>query len=967
MSSDDGQGVSDPALEKTVSAEEAGVTPGGGGVDGGRLAAGTKLGRYEIVEFIGGGGMGWVYRAKDTELEREVAIKVVQPTVAGPKGRDRLLAEARAMAKLRHRAVVPVFDVGEYAGGIYVAMALVKGGTLHDWMHAEARPWRQVVARFLEAGRGLVAAHAAGIVHRDFKPRNVLLGEGGEVMVADFGIASASADVGEGEGVAGGPRETTSIVGTPAYMAPEQAAGQAVDARADQYSFCVSLWEGLHGQRPQEAETRTQGALLERSPAAPKSRRRVPGWLTDAVARGFAPAPEKRWPTLAALLDRLEQGLGRGRRWLGLGAVAIAGAVVVSLKSSFLAPPPSVRATCDVPKGRIAQVWDAERAQRLTALLTAVDPQRGRERAARAVGAFDQAVRNWGAANVKACRETRIEHLQSEGMLAKRQDCLDRILAKVAAAVVALEGASDAKSLDGRMRVLDDMPVLDTCNDLAKLVEQPAPPQDPEQAREYAALSDELTAIDVDRLIGNVVDHRKRATAAIPRARALGNPRLLARLLDQLASALHNDGEYEEEVRFRKEAIAAAAEAHDDLAVADAWTSLVSTVAGDLGRPEEAATMLLSAEAAVARAGNPARFRYDLFENKVLIARSRGDLAAALSLIDEAVAFVAAAGGRDPGSDLANRMFIATGERAMTLEALGRRRDSIAAYRDTVALVTAKYGPNHAFLSPYLGNLALLHSALGEHAVAVETMRRALAIAEQHFDRSPRLAEMAWALGLVFVQAGRFEDAMPYLERALEMGRATMAPSDGRIADFLSAYGVALVGMGRTDPGIEQLIASIAIYQARKPTESLGMAQTHLGDAQAAARRWNDALLTYEAARATLTQTVGARSAKVAMAKLGPAILWTKRGQWGRALTAIDSILSEPYEDAAGVLTLARFWRAAAMIELKRPPQPAAADVRALVDALHADPTMNASVTDPVDAWVARRLGVAAVPVRSKP
>ena len=146
---DDGQGVSDAALEKKVSAEEAGVTPGGASGDGGRLTAGAKLGRYEIVEFIGGGGMGWVYRAKDTELEREVAIKVVQPTVAGPKGRDRLLAEARAMAKLRHRAVVPVFDVGEYAGGVYVAMALGKGGTLHDWMHAEPRPWRQVVARFL--------------------------------------------------------------------------------------------------------------------------------------------------------------------------------------------------------------------------------------------------------------------------------------------------------------------------------------------------------------------------------------------------------------------------------------------------------------------------------------------------------------------------------------------------------------------------------------------------------------------------------------------------------------------------------------------------------------------------------------------------------------------------------------------------------------------------------------------------
>ena len=329
MSTDEHHGALDPSFGAMVSAQQAGNAPGGAATDGGGLTVGTKLGRYAIVEFIDGGGTGWVYRAKDTELEREVAIKVVQPTVAGPKGRERLLAEARAMAKLRHRAVVPVHDVGEYAGGVYVAMALVTGGTLHDWMHAEARPWRQVVARFLEAGRGLVAAHAAGIVHRDFKPRNVLLGESGEVMVADFGIASASADAADdGEVTTPGALEATSIVGTPAYMAPEQAAGQAVDARADQYSFCVSLWEGLHGQRPQEAETRTQGALLERSPAAPTTRRRVPGWLTDAVARGFAPDPEKRWPTLGALLDVVERRLGRRRRRALIGGAA---AAVVSI------------------------------------------------------------------------------------------------------------------------------------------------------------------------------------------------------------------------------------------------------------------------------------------------------------------------------------------------------------------------------------------------------------------------------------------------------------------------------------------------------------------------------------------------------------------------------------------------------------------------------------------------------------
>jgi hypothetical protein len=461
---DDGQGVSDPALEKTVSAEEAGVTPGGASGDGGRLTAGAKLGRYEIVEFIGGGGMGWVYRAKDTELEREVAIKVVQPTVAGPKGRDRLLAEARAMAKLRHRAVVPVFDVGEYAGGVYVAMALVKGGTLHDWMHAEPRPWRQVVARFLEAGRGLVAAHAAGIVHRDFKPRNVLVGDGGEVMVADFGIASASVEAGD-DGATGSAREATSIVGTPAYMAPEQAAGQTVDARADQYSFCVSLWEGLHGQRPQEAETRTQGALASAT-EAPKSRRRVPGWLTDAVARGFAPAPEKRWPTLAAMLDRLERGLARRRRGLAAAGAACVGVAALTI---FMAKRSGAQNPCPPPdelEFGVEHRAEIERAFRATGAAGVEDVL------GRVIPPLSDYVASWRARMVQSCRATHVSRTQSAELLDRRTMCLASRRAHVTGLLDTFTRA-DRRVVANAVGAVDALPSLGPCDRTDSLRAQP--------------------------------------------------------------------------------------------------------------------------------------------------------------------------------------------------------------------------------------------------------------------------------------------------------------------------------------------------------------------------------------------------------------------------------------------------------------------------------------------------------------
>lgn len=275
---------------------------------------GTRVGRYVLGEPIGYGGMGVVYGARDPELGRELAVKLVLPQADDPRAQSRLLAEARAMARLRHPAVVPVFDVGTTAHGVYVVMPLVAGGTLHDWMHAEPQPWREVASRFLAAGRGLAAAHAAGLVHRDFKPRNVLIDSDGAVLVADFGLASEAAPA----TAAGDPDgRISSVAGTPGYMSPEQAAGKHVDARADQYSFCIAFWEGLHGKRP-----------LDGPP--PADREAPPDWLQLAIARGFAQDPAQRWPSMDALLDEIEQRSAgqlapRRRRGLRIAILCAAG------------------------------------------------------------------------------------------------------------------------------------------------------------------------------------------------------------------------------------------------------------------------------------------------------------------------------------------------------------------------------------------------------------------------------------------------------------------------------------------------------------------------------------------------------------------------------------------------------------------------------------------------------------------
>ncbi|TMQ22517.1 MAG: hypothetical protein E6J91_01185, partial [Deltaproteobacteria bacterium] len=317
----------------------------------------AHVGRYEICEVLGAGAMGVVYRARDPELDRAVAIKVVRTGDAARSSGARLLREAQAMARLRHPNVVPIFDVGPAQDAVFVAMPLLEGGTLRGWLNAGGRSFDQVLDHFIAAGRGLAAAHAAGLVHRDFKPDNVLLGADGEVQVADFGLARlAGHDVpprsDTGSHGSDGLSQTGDVVGTPAYMSPEQLRGRPSDGRADQFSFCVALWEGVFGQRPfPRLPPGTPDPLHVRleaitaGPVAP-SRRDRPAWVAQVLMRGLAEDPVRRWPTMQALLDAIAAHRAP-RRWprrLAIAAAAIGVAVAWLARSqpAAVTPPVSV-------------------------------------------------------------------------------------------------------------------------------------------------------------------------------------------------------------------------------------------------------------------------------------------------------------------------------------------------------------------------------------------------------------------------------------------------------------------------------------------------------------------------------------------------------------------------------------------------------------------------------------------------
>jgi serine/threonine protein kinase len=307
------------------------------------------VGRFVVLDVVGAGGMGLVYAAYDPELDRKIAVKVVRAAAyAGLRasvGQSQLMREAQAMARLSHPNVVTVHDVGTVGDAVFIAMEFVEGVTLRTWLQDQATEssagwswtgtptWQVTLGLFLKAGRGLAAAHAAGVVHRDFKPDNVLVGRDGRVKVLDFGLAQAQAHTGElgvvgvaaPEGAAAaGDTQVDAVIGTPAYMAPEQHDGANCDARADQYSFCVALWEGLYGVRPFAGATPVEVAMAMRAMAIEPVPRdsRVPRWLHRVLLRGLSRDPAHRYPDMRALLAELGRERGRLRRLWFVGAVA---------------------------------------------------------------------------------------------------------------------------------------------------------------------------------------------------------------------------------------------------------------------------------------------------------------------------------------------------------------------------------------------------------------------------------------------------------------------------------------------------------------------------------------------------------------------------------------------------------------------------------------------------------------------
>ncbi len=485
----------------------------------------TRVGRYAILRPIGEGGMGVVLEAFDPELDRKVAIKLLQPSRVGSQASQRLLREAQVMARLSHPNVVQVYDAGVAEHRVFLAMELVRGTTVRSWLDAAPREWPEILAVFVAAGRGLAAAHAVGIIHRDFKPENILVADDvahadRRVLVADFGLANYDARVAEP------PREarvatltaTGAIVGTPVYMAPEQHAGLPLDAAADQFSFCVALHEALFGQRPFAGTSAVELAanVCEGRYVAPAEPRRAPRWLTDAIRRGLAVDPRARYPGFTELLAALARDPSRRRR-RGLATIAAAGALVLGGWALATRDAP-----CSGAAEHIGAVWNEDARGRVRAAFA------GAPVATNVVDALDRYAGAWAVAHREMC-EAHEDGAFSARLLDDAMACLDRREAALARLVDVVAGGGHEVIASAPLAAIG-LPAIASCTDRAALAQSVAAPTDAATAQAVAALRRRLTEAEVVHRAAGAAPAQVELAAIGEEARTLDHPPLSAEL-----------------------------------------------------------------------------------------------------------------------------------------------------------------------------------------------------------------------------------------------------------------------------------------------------------------------------------------------------------------------------------------------------------------------------------------------------
>jgi tetratricopeptide (TPR) repeat protein len=889
--------------------------------DGTRGAEPERIGRYQLQRQLGEGAMGAVYLAFDPDLQREIALKLVTARAVDDDAgavadaervhdlRTRL-TEARAMAQVEHPAVVRVYDAGVVGGELYVAMELLPGPTLGAWLADGPRTEADVVAALAALGEGLAAAHAAGIVHRDFKPSNAMRDRAGGWKVTDFGLAAI--DAGDRAGLAG----------TPAYMAPEQRTGAPVDGRADQYAWAVTLHEALTGVRPGRAGV--DGVA-------------VPRHLANVLAIASAANPGERFADMATAVAALRAAHARPRRRRRALAAAVGGtvaalglsAVALAATSRPGAPPP-----CTGAPTELARAWRADAALRA----------RPDDTSARTVATLDAYARAWRDEHVAACRATAIDQTQSPALLDARMACLEQRLAELGeVAALADAAATPPDAARGLSSALALTP-LATCAASPSLRARAPAPSDPATAARLAAVTTTLGRARAIQRDGRHADVVALLAPELPSATALGHAPTLAELEFVLAGSEEGLGQFEAATTRYRAAARHAAEGRDDAVEVAAWLGLAYVVGFRQQRPAEADAWLTAADAAVTRAGATPRLAGQLAMTRGTLAMMRGSPDEGRRHYRDALALLE---GALPVGDL--RLAPVLTNLGIAEQRAGDLRAAEATLTRAMSLRVAHLGDGHPDVASAALALAQLHLERGEPAAARPLVEQALAIrqatlGQDHVDLAPVLT----TLGSVQRQLARLDDARAAQARALAIWERVHGPVHPNVALALGNLAGVEVTAARPQAAVALYRRALAIHRAQPaPTPSLAHVLFNLGEALRQGGQLAEAEAAYAEALALRTQLLGADHMELAFPLIGLGHCDLARGDRDAARARFERALA--LRDAAGVVghdaAVARFALAVALAPRDQ------ARARALVTAARALVRDDDDLAGELDAW----------------
>jgi len=791
---------------------------------------GSTVGRYLIIDVLGRGGMGVVYTAYDPELDRRVAIKLLQS-----RGDSTwLLREAQALARLAHPNVVAVYDVGTLPDDrVFIAMELVDGLTLRAWLAEKRRTWREIVHIMLAAGAGLVAAHAVELVHRDFKPENVMVGRDGRVRVMDFGLArfqrdedhqppmrSSATHLDDTLTVAG------AVIGTPAYMAPELFEGGEADARSDQFAFGVTLYEALFRALPFDRHALRDGTAV--APTPPKDSD-VPTRIERVLLRMIALPRDERFEGMTAVLRELAIDPAARRRRLLLVAGALVGIAAIVAVTFALSRSESV--VCRGAEERLAGVWDAPSKDSVRRAYVAT----GLPFATRAFDALskslDDYANEWATASTETCKATRVRRDQTEEVMSLRQMCLDRRLQELRAVTRMLASDPSQSVIESGAGLVANLEPVARCANVEALREPTRPALDPRTSY----LENELAAAKADMMGHRVLPGLVAAQRVIEGARQI---RYTA-----LESEAH---------RIRGTGLLSVENFHD--AVAEFATSVRLGIAAR--REDVAALSAFSAAMVEASARKrPHEARIWLIVGTALADRIPDDLSLQLGRL-QAQGIVASESGDPLGAVEAHQQFFDIASRysrpgqpvdieaAHTLATTLTRASAFARaakmFERLLGELEALLGADNLTIALTLSNLGQCYGKLGEVDKARAAFERSIAMRERLLGTTTPLLIPALNNFADMLKAnGRVDEALVVITRAMELA-ATLDHGDDSYHTVATTHAEILFAAGKRAQA-RALLDDLLKMEERTGSPSLQTTLAARADVALADRAWRDA------------------------------------------------------------------------------------------------------------------------------